>query len=245
MIKTAMQELHGLANRDDCAKKQDLRDFRKMDISDTLVSVAAIVAVNFAAWITPGPNMIAVISAAVSAGRRAGIATGLGLALGAVIWAGLALAGVTVLFDVFPDIAFALRLLGAGYLFWLGLKALRAAAADDCGALQPTETSAGRAVLKGAFLTGLSVSLTNPKAALFFGSILTAFVPPAATDLYLAGVVVLCGILAVCFHSTTAFVFSTPFAIQKFNAGRRRITAGFGIVFSGMGLAVAYDALRR
>ena len=222
-----------------------------MDISDTLVSVAAIVAVNFAAWITPGPNMIAVISAAVSAGRRAGLASGMGLALGAVIWAGLALAGVTVLFEIFPNVALALRLLGAAYLFWLGLKALRAAVADDCTALHPTGALAGRGVLtergvlKGAFLTGLSVSLTNPKAALFFGSILTAFVPLAATDAYLVGVVALCGLLAVCFHSTTAFVFSTPFAVQKFNAARRRITAGFGIVFSGLGVAVAYDALRR
>jgi len=216
-----------------------------MDISDTLVSVAAIVAVNFAAWITPGPNMIAVISAAVSAGRRAGLATGMGLALGAVIWAGLALAGVTVLFEIFPNVALALRLLGAGYLFWLGLKALQAAVTDDCSALHPTGVLAGRGVLKGAFLTGLSVSLTNPKAALFFGSILTAFVPPAATDAYLVGVVALCGLLAVCFHSATAFVFSTPFAVQKFNAARRRITAGFGMVFSGLGLAVAYDALRR
>ncbi|WP_161973888.1 LysE family translocator [Hwanghaeella grinnelliae] len=216
-----------------------------MALSDILISVAAIVAVNFAAWITPGPNMIAVISAAVSAGRPAGLATGLGLALGTVIWAGLALAGVTVLFDVFPDVAFALRLLGAGYLFWLGMKALRAAAEDDCSLLPGKKTSPGHTVLKGAFITGLSVSLTNPKAALFFGSILTAFVPRAATDAYLIGVVALCGLLAVCFHSTTAFVFSTPFAIRKFNDGRRRITAGFGVVFSGMALAVAYDALRR
>lgn len=216
-----------------------------MDVSDTLVSVAAIIAVNFAAWITPGPNMIAVISAAVSAGRRAGLATGLGLALGAVIWAGLALAGVTVLFEIFPDVALALRLLGAAYLFWLGLRALRASVANDCSAMNPKGALVGQGVLQGAFLTGLSVSLTNPKAALFFGSILTAFVPPAATDAYLVGVVALCGLLAVCFHSTTAFVFSTPFAIQRFNASRRRITAGFGMVFSGLGLAVAYDALKR
>ena len=211
-----------------------------MDFSELAISIMAIIAVNFAAWITPGPNMIAVISAAVAAGRRAGVATGLGLALGAVIWAGLALAGVTVLFEVFPDLALGLRLLGAGYLLWLGIKALRQAAADECTALHQTVRPA-----KGAFLTGLSVSLTNPKAALFFGSILTAFVPAGASTSYLVGVVILCGVLAICFHSTTAFLFSTPLAIRTFNTARRRITAGFGIVYSGMGLAVAYDALRR
>jgi len=211
-----------------------------MGLAELVLSIAAIIAVNFAAWITPGPNMIAVISAAVSSGRRAGITTGLGLSLGAVIWAGLALAGVTALFEIFPGIALALRLLGASYLLWLGLKALRAAAANDCGALQQTKRTS-----HSAFLTGLSVSLTNPKAALFFGSILTAFVPAGASDAYLLGVVVLCGVLAVCFHSTTAFLFSTPFAIRKFNAASRQITAGFGIVFSGLGLTVAYDALKR
>lgn len=211
-----------------------------MEFWDFGWSVVAIVAVNVAAWITPGPNMIAVITASITAGRRAGLATGLGLSAGAVIWAGLAMAGVTILFEVFPDFAMALRLLGAGYLIWLGTRALRAAAMNDCGDLRQAQRG-----VQGAFATGLLVSLANPKAALFFGSILTALVPPAASNAYLAGVVLLCGVLAVFLHSITALLFSTPLAIRKFTSARRRMTAVFGLAYSGMGAAVAYDALRR
>ena len=104
-----------------------------------------------------------------------------------------------------------------------------------------------RADLRGrkAFVTGFLVSATNPKAALFFGSILTAFVPVGASTELLAGIVVLCGVFAVAGHTVTATVFSTAVVVRAFTRAQRAITALFGVVFAGLGLGVAYDALRR
>ncbi|WP_282607019.1 LysE family translocator [Pelagibius sp. Alg239-R121] len=209
---------------------------------DLLVTLLLIVFVNLVAWITPGPNMIAVMSASMIGGRYNGILTGLGLSTGAVFWAGLAVMGVTALFELFPSIVFWLRILGATYLIWLGARALCSALAMDAGALTPRPSHANA---RRAYLNGLLVSLTNPKAAFFFGSILTAFVPANASAAFLVGVVVLCGLLAVLCHSITATVFSSKLVVRKFNDARRGLTAAFGFVFAGLGLGIAYDTLRR
>ena len=220
---------------------------------DLLVTLSLIVFVNLVGWITPGPNMFAVISAALTGGRRNGVMTGLGLSTGAVIWTLLAVLGVATLFELFPAFVFWLRMAGATYLIWLGLKALRSAwdVGSDVATERPDFDAAAPSAeknhrgLRQAYLTGLLVSLTNPKAAFFFGSILTAFVPATASPALLAGIVLLCGALAVICHSVTATVFSTKIIARGFQRARRAITAAFGFVFAGLGLGVAYDAVRR
>lgn len=219
---------------------------------DLVTTLSLIIFVNLAGWITPGPNMFAVISAALTGGRQAGVMTGLGLSTGAVIWTLLAVLGVATLFELFPAFVFWLRMAGAAYLIWLGLKALRSAwdmggdvAAERADLYEASPAPEAARDLRQAYLTGLLVSLTNPKAAFFFGSILTAFVPASAAPALLGGIVVLCGVLAVVCHSITATVFSTQMIVRGFQQARRAITTAFGLVFAGLGLGVAYDAVRR
>lgn len=57
------------------------------------VSIGAIILVSILAWITTGPNILAVISASVGSGHRHGLATGIGLSCGATVWAVLAVFG--------------------------------------------------------------------------------------------------------------------------------------------------------
>ena len=210
-----------------------------MEIALVLLGVLL---VNVLAWITPGPNMIAVMSASLTHGRRHGVYTGLGLSTAALLWTLLAVLGVTALFKLFPAVVFWLKLAGAGYLLWLGYRSLQAAfRSGGDGLILQTSAMRGRR----AFLTGFLVSATNPKAAFFFGSILTAFVPQGASTGLLAAIVAVCLAVAVAGHSVTATVFSTRLAVALFDRFKRRITAAFGVIFGGLGLAVACDTLRR
>lgn len=79
--------------------------------------------ISLAGWITPGPNMFAVINASISNGKMHGFFTGLGISAAGVLWAGLAVFGVDTLFTLFPKLIFSLRIIGATYLIWLGLNA--------------------------------------------------------------------------------------------------------------------------
>lgn len=209
---------------------------------DLALSLGTIILVNVAAWITPGPNMLAVMTASLTLGRSHGLATGFGLACGALIWSICAVLGVALLFDLFPRAVIALKLAGAIYLIWLGIRSIRVAVkqSDDMS-LSKTHEKA----LRQSFKSGFIVSMTNPKAALFFGSVMTAFIPVAASNWFLTVVVAICGLLAVILHSITATVFSTTAAIRLFRRFQTSISYAFGAIFIGLGGSIAYAALRR
>lgn len=197
---------------------------------------APIFLVNLAAWITPGPNMLAVIAASAAHGRGAGLRTGLGLAAGAAVWASAAMLGAEAAFRLFPEAMTALRIAGACWLAWLGFKMLRAARAGA--------PEAGFAPSARPFRTGFLVQMSNPKAALFFGSVLTAFTPEGAEALLRAEIALFCTGFAVVGHAVTATVFSAPPARAVFARGRTRIARVFGAGFLGLGALAAADALR-
>jgi homoserine/homoserine lactone efflux protein len=132
-------------------------------------------AVCFAIIVVPGPTVTVIIANSLRHGARAGLANVAGTQLGlammiAVLTAGLSavVAAMAVLFDI-------LRVLGALYLIWLGIKLWRSGGrvADDNA---PTPRPAG-----GSFVAqGLLVILSNPKALLFFGAFIPQFIDPAA-----------------------------------------------------------------
>lgn len=209
---------------------------------DALSILGVIAAVRFAAWLSPGPNMLVVLNASVSGGRRAGILTGWGVAFGGLLWATLAVAGVSVLFATFPQVALALRLAGAGYLLLLGFKSLRSAFRG----VPPAQIVTRDAKTSWqAFRAGFLVTATNPKAALFYGSILTTFVPVSAPPALLVVIVVMSGAIGVVTYTITGLFFSAPPIVRFFEMARRPITGAMGVLFSGLGISVAWDALRR
>ncbi len=194
----------------------------------------ALITINMLAWLTPGPNMLVIISAATQS-RKDGYITALGVGFGGVIWGLLAVSGVAIVFELFPKAALALRLLGAGYLIWLGLKAWRSTA--PMGPL-PRATPA-------PFKTGLLVMMTNPKAVLYFGSILTAFVPPHAPLWLLLLIVAMGSVQAILQHFITATLFSAPSVQRWFKASHRLLQRLFGTLYIALGFGVAVDAYKR
>jgi len=194
----------------------------------------ALITINMLAWLTPGPNMLVIISAATQS-RKDGYITALGVGFGGVIWGLLAVSGVAIVFELFPKAALALRLLGAGYLIWLGYKAWRSTA--PMGALTRATPA--------PFKTGLLVMMTNPKAVLYFGSILTAFVPPHAPLWMLLLIVAMGSVQAILQHFITATLFSTPSVQRWFKASHRGLQRVFGTLYIALGLGVAVDAYKR
>ncbi|WP_422368623.1 LysE family translocator [Pelagibius sp.] len=211
---------------------------------DALSILSAIAAIRIAAWLTPGPNMLVVMNASVVAGRRAGILTGWGVAFGGLLWATLAVAGVSVLFAAVPQVALALRLAGAAYLLWLGFKSFRSALVGSAPS-HPNGTVGERPLGWRAFRTGFLVTATNPKAALFYGSILTTFVPVDAPSLLLVAIVLMSGTIGIVTYTITGVFFSAAPIVRFFEAARRPILAAMGALFCGLGTSVAWNALRR
>src|SRR3954469_20074652 len=92
----------------------------------TMHSLALFLAAGLALNLTPGPDMLYVAARGASEGRAAGIVSALGIGVGTLVHIALVAAGLAALLAAVPVAYLALRLGGAAYLVWLGVKALRA-----------------------------------------------------------------------------------------------------------------------
>lgn len=144
--------------------------------------------------LTPGPNMAWLALLAATAGRRAGLAAVLGITLGLAAQALLAATGVAVLIDTWPSLFQALRLGGVGYLLYLAAESWR-----DAGNPAHHLPGGGEDGSTG-FRRGLVANLLNPKAALFFVTVLPGFLPAAAERLDVAILSALYILVATAIH---------------------------------------------
>jgi threonine/homoserine/homoserine lactone efflux protein len=122
--------------------------------------------------VTPGPGVIYVVTRTLAGGRRAGLASVGGGALGNLVNSALASLGLAAVLAVSARAFTAVKLAGAAYLVYLGIRELRRARRAVPVRTRPPVT--GTRVFRDGFLVGL----LNPKTALFFGAFLPQFVDP-------------------------------------------------------------------
>jgi threonine/homoserine/homoserine lactone efflux protein len=147
-------------------------------------SLGLYVAASLALIVTPGQDMMYVVSRSLAQGRLAGACSALGVSLGILVHTALAALGVGALLHALPSLFLVLRIAGALYLVWLGTRMLLAAPhlAVRAGSRVPLLTVVREGVLS---------NVSNPKIVLFFVAFLPQFVDPASThatrDLVLLG----------------------------------------------------------
>lgn len=130
--------------------------------------------------LTPGPDMTLFLGKAVTRGRTAGLAAFFGAIAGLLVHSLFAAIGLSALLAASPTAFFVLKIVGALYLMWLAIQALR----KGSGLTLDAATSK-REPLPAIFVSGLGINLLNPKIVLFFVTFLPQFV--AATDPHAAG----------------------------------------------------------
>ncbi len=135
--------------------------------------------VAVAATVAPGPAFAHTVRTSIVYGRRAAILSAIGLTLGVMLWVTLVMAGFALVLSQSVVLFNVLRYLGAAYLVYMGLCALRAkpAAADNLENGNTTFSYKKRSDKK-AFLSGIAVNLTNPKAVIYFTAIFAQFITP-------------------------------------------------------------------
>ena len=128
--------------------------------------------------IVPGPSVTVIIANSLRHGTRAGLWTDIGTQAGLATMLLVLAAGLSTIVNHMGWIFDWLRLAGAAYLIWLGVKLWRAggAAASSTGAGAPGGNGSGRRF----FWQGFLVLWSNPKALLFFGAFIPQFIDPAA-----------------------------------------------------------------
>jgi threonine/homoserine/homoserine lactone efflux protein len=128
--------------------------------------------------LTPGPDVLYIVTQALKSGARAGIVAAFGITAGCFVHIFAAAVGVSVLLAASAT-AFTLKWIGAAYLVWVGIRMLRSSAppAMDLGAQDPGRDR--KADLRSVFFRGFATNALNPKVALFFLAFLPQFIDPA------------------------------------------------------------------
>jgi threonine/homoserine/homoserine lactone efflux protein len=198
------------------------------------VGIAAVVIV------VPGPDTAIVTKNALLHGRRAALGTAFGVNTGLAVWTVASALGVASIVRA-SDTAFtALKLIGAAYLVWLGLQALRAAGRDAHSNPDPARRTAldGR----GGFRQGLISDLANPKIGAFFTGLLPQFAGAGHSVLIpflvLGGLFVL---MTVVWLSGYALVAVKASAVLRRQRVKARIDRVSGVILIGFGIRLALE----
>ncbi|MFC4307577.1 LysE family translocator [Steroidobacter flavus] len=140
--------------------------------------------VALAMVLTPGPNMIYLVSRSICQGRMAGLISLGGIALGFMIYLLCAAAGITAIFMSVPLAYDALRIAGAAYLLYLAWQALKPGGRSPFQVRDLPEDSSRR-----LFGMGLFTSLLNPKIAILYVSLLPQFIQPEHGNVWMQSLV--------------------------------------------------------
>ena len=199
------------------------------------IGVSAIVIV------VPGPDTAVVTKNVLVHGRRAALGTSFGVSAGLAVWTVAAAVGVASLLRTSAVAFTALKLVGALYLVWLGVQALRAArhaAADEESGGSPRPPIGAL----GGFRQGFLSDLANPKIGVFFTSLLPQFVDPGHSVLLpflvLGAVFVVMTAIWLCGYSLVAARAAATLQRPRVRAALDRIT---GVVLIAIGLRLATE----
>ena len=186
--------------------------------------------------LSPGPGIFYVAARTLAEGLRAGLASSVGTGVGGLVHVAAGAIGVSALIMASAEAFAFLKIAGAVYLVWLGLKTARAARVD----VGPTVRGVG---VGRAFRDGVMVEALNPKTAAFFLAFLPQFVDPAAGPVWLQFLGL--GVASVTLNTAVDVVVVMMAARARTAALARpsllrRLHAGAGLAIAGLGLSLLF-----
>ena len=192
--------------------------------------------------LTPGPNMIYLISRSITQGPAAGIVSLGGVALGFVFYMLCAAFGITALLFAVPYAYDALRFAGCAYLLWMAWQAIKPNGRSPFEVKQLAVDSPRK-----LFVMGFVTNLLNPKIAMLYLALLPQFIDPAAGSVLVQSLVLGAIQIAISVSCNAAIALSAG-AIALFLSTRpiwmRAQRYLMGTVLAGLAVRMAFEAKR-
>ena len=184
--------------------------------------------------LTPGPGIFYVAARTLAGGRGEGMASSIGLGLGGLVHVIAGAVGISALVMASAEAFTMVKILGAVYLVWLGLKAWR-----EARVLLPTIRTTGS---RQALREGIIVEALNPKTAAFFLAFIPQFVDASQP---VAAQFVVLGVISVALNTTADIVVTYGAAIARADLENRpslimRARRASGAVMCGLGASLLF-----
>jgi RhtB (resistance to homoserine/threonine) family protein len=197
-----------------------------------------------AGWLlnlTPGPDVLYIVTNALRSGAKAGVVAGLGITAGCFVHIFAAALGVSALLATSATAFTVLKWIGAAYLLWIGAKILLARSPQATTDLQALARSQPAIPLRKVFLGGFWTNVLNPKVAIFFLAFVPQFIAPDADNKALAFILLGClfNVNAIPVNSGYALAAAWMARHGAVQRGMHWLDRVAGVMFIGFGLKLA------
>jgi threonine/homoserine/homoserine lactone efflux protein len=196
----------------------------------TLISWLTLVGVCAVGAMSPGPSLAVILQNRVQRGLNDALAASWAHAAGIFFWALAASSGLGMVFRHIPALKSTLTLAGAAFLIYLAIRSWRVPGKDDGD--QVTR-------LPAAWLTGLSISLLNPKVFIFFTALFSQLIPEEAGLFTLALMAAVAGLVDGIWYSTVSLLLGyvrLEKSLCRHGMLLNRAAACFYLVIAGLSL---------
>lgn len=199
---------------------------------EPVAALAGLLGVLLVGSVSPGPSFVLVARTAVARSRRDGVAAALGMGLGAVVFTTLVLLGLTAVLGRVPLIFTGVKLLGGLWLLLLAWRLWKGAAAPLALAGGGTDRSNPSA----SFRTGLATQVTNPKTAIYYGSVFAALLPQHPPGWLILALPPLVFVMEAGWYVLVAVLFSSGGPHAAYLRGKRWVDRTASAVMGLLGL---------
>ena len=203
-----------------------------------MTELIAVITITLLAVISPGPDFAMVTRNSLMLSRRAGVLTAVGIGLGVLVHVTYTLVGVGLLIQQSLWLFNTIKLVGAVWLVYLGVKMLRSRAGG---------TPVDRRVIPlsdaAALRTGFLTSVLNPKATIFIVSLFMQVVGPETPLAVQIGYGVFISVVHMAWFSLVAVFFSSPVLRRAMIERQWMADRVIGVALMGLGVAVAVSGV--
>lgn len=205
-----------------------------------MTELLAVITITLLAVISPGPDFAMVTRNSLMLSRRAGVLTACGIGLGVLVHVSYTILGVGLLIQQSLWLFNAIKLAGAAYLIYLGVRMLRTRPGDGA-----TQACVAPLSDVGALRNGLLTNALNPKTTIFVVSLFMQVVDPGTPLATQVGYGAFIALAHVVWFGIVAMCFSAGAVRQRLLAMRHWIDRVFGGMLVAFGVLLAFARVAR
>ena len=199
---------------------------------ESVTALAGLLGVLLVGSVSPGPSFVLVARTAVARSRRDGVAAALGMGVGAVVFTTLVLLGLTAVLARVPLLLTGIKLLGGLWLLLLAWRLWQGATAP----LAFTGSGTEHSNVAASFRAGLATQVTNPKTAIYYGSVFAALLPQQPPGWLILALPPLVFVMEAGWYVLVAVLFSSGGPRAAYLRGKRWVDRTASAVMGLLGV---------
>lgn len=200
-----------------------------------IIHIMTFVTVALLLVVSPGPNGLLIAKTVPTSGKNAGLANVVGFISAFYLHGALSILGISIILTKSAELFFLVKLLGALYLIWIGLKALRSAIGNDDNNFVVQSRQEKRTLLK-AYLEGFLTNALNPKVSMFYLAAFPQFIPLGESTTLSAFILVsIHALMNAIWFTGMVLILSRMKAMANNRFVQKAIKAVTGVIFVAFG----------